>query len=392
MPTLVVPGVSVEARFDVLPPLPAPSGIVGAVGIVDRPAATGLVGVSKSTEVAGQLGPGTETTMPEVIHALANGASEVVISAVDGGSRASVTLFNSTNTATRKPALTLRTRSNGGWGNQLAVEVRGIADSTGKIVRVGLRLLRGGRQVEQFSDLQVAPGMPDDLFETLNRRSRIQRNEIPGSPVEGLEQVVGHARRHLQIGELLDLAAATQQPETDANDLAGRVRDPANLHGQLITPAAIGPRSKGQRRLARRRVGRVEERDRRPRTAIDRCDHDLARTVRERVDDLGHRRLGARTELAGDLGRLRDTHQTGRRGSIDDPDRADDAGRRRQWRQNVEPRFDRYAGNDQSRHGTSSRCWRPGSAGPTVISQGCLAAAGRPEAAPLRHRGRDSDR
>ncbi len=72
MPTLVVPGVSVEARFDVLPPLPAPSGIIGAVGIVDRPAA-GLVGVTKTAEVRTLLGPGTETTMPEVIHALANG-------------------------------------------------------------------------------------------------------------------------------------------------------------------------------------------------------------------------------------------------------------------------------------------------------------------------------
>ena len=36
---LVVPGVSVEARFDVLPPLPSPAGIVGVIGIVDRPPA-----------------------------------------------------------------------------------------------------------------------------------------------------------------------------------------------------------------------------------------------------------------------------------------------------------------------------------------------------------------
>ena len=34
--TLIVPGVSVEARFDVPPPLPARSGILGAVGVVDR--------------------------------------------------------------------------------------------------------------------------------------------------------------------------------------------------------------------------------------------------------------------------------------------------------------------------------------------------------------------
>jgi hypothetical protein len=189
MPTLIVPGVSVETRFDVLPPRPAPSGIVGAVGIVDRPSDSGLVSVTNAAEVAGLLGPGTETTMPEAIHALANGASEVVISAVDGGSRASVALFNSTEAGTRKPALTLRTRSNGGWGNQLAVEVRGIADSTGSIVRTGIRLLLNGRQVEQFADLQVAPGMPDDLFEVLNRRSRYVVALDPGFasavPAEG---------------------------------------------------------------------------------------------------------------------------------------------------------------------------------------------------------------
>ena len=46
MPSLVVPGVRVETRFDVLPPLPAPSGIVGVVGIVDRPP-DGLVGATR---------------------------------------------------------------------------------------------------------------------------------------------------------------------------------------------------------------------------------------------------------------------------------------------------------------------------------------------------------
>ena len=37
MATLVVPGVRVETRFDVLPPLPAPSGVVGIAAIIDRP-------------------------------------------------------------------------------------------------------------------------------------------------------------------------------------------------------------------------------------------------------------------------------------------------------------------------------------------------------------------
>jgi len=56
MPSLVVPGARVETRFDVLPPLPAPSGIVGIVGIVDR-RPDGLVGVSRASELRELLGP-----------------------------------------------------------------------------------------------------------------------------------------------------------------------------------------------------------------------------------------------------------------------------------------------------------------------------------------------
>ena len=52
MSALVVPGVRVETIFDVLPPLPAPSGIVGVVGVVDRPPSTArLIGVSKVSEL-----------------------------------------------------------------------------------------------------------------------------------------------------------------------------------------------------------------------------------------------------------------------------------------------------------------------------------------------------
>jgi hypothetical protein len=169
MPALVVPGVRVEARFDVLPPLPAPSGILGAVGIVDRPPAEGgLIGVTKAGEVRELLGMGTEASMPEVIHALANGASEAVISPVAGGGPASVTLMNQDVA----PAVILRVRSNGLWGRSLRADVRGIADAAGNIVRVGLRLLRDGQVVESFEDLQVVPGQPDDLFDTINRRSK----------------------------------------------------------------------------------------------------------------------------------------------------------------------------------------------------------------------------
>lgn len=177
MATLVVPGVRVEARFDVLPPLPATSGILGAVGIVDRaPPGGGLVSVSKVTELREILGQGTEASMPEVVHALANGASEAVISAVLGGSHASLTLLNGDSQA----VVILRCRSKGLWGNALRAEVRTVTNAANDVVRVSLRLLMNGKVVESFEDLQVAPGQPSDLFETVNRRSRFVVAIDPG--------------------------------------------------------------------------------------------------------------------------------------------------------------------------------------------------------------------
>jgi hypothetical protein len=169
MNALTVPGVRVEARFDVLPAPLAPAGILGAVGVVDRrPAGGGLLAVTTTSEVKELLGPGTASTMPQILHALTNGASEVVVSPVSGGAPASLSLLNPDSVN----VLTLRCRSNGAWGNGLFADVRGIANDAGDIVRITLRLLQNGRPVETFSDLQNAPGMPDDLFEVLNRQSK----------------------------------------------------------------------------------------------------------------------------------------------------------------------------------------------------------------------------
>ena len=168
MPSLTVPGVRVEARFDVLPALPATSGVVGAVGIVDRPSPTGeATGVTKVAELRELLGPGTAVSMPEVVHALSNGAAEAVVVPVANGSPAVGRLLNADAAA----CVLLRCRSNGEWGNELKAEVRGIANSQGQIVRATIQLLRGGAVVESFADLQVAPGEPDDLFDTINRSS-----------------------------------------------------------------------------------------------------------------------------------------------------------------------------------------------------------------------------
>jgi len=168
MAALVVPGVSVEARFDVLPPAPAASGVVGVAAIVDHaPATARLVGVTKAAEVADVLGPGTAVSAPEIMHALGNGAAEVVVAPVLGGSPARATLTNQQS----NPAVRLQTRSNGAWGNQLAVDVRTVNASDGSPVRATIRILRAGRVAEEFADLVVDPGSALDLYEVLNTRS-----------------------------------------------------------------------------------------------------------------------------------------------------------------------------------------------------------------------------
>jgi hypothetical protein len=169
MTALIVPGVRVETRFDVLPPLPAQAGIMGAVGIVDRPTADGsLVGITRRSEIGELLGPGTEASMPEIVHAISNGVSEILVARVDGGTRASITLPNSDS----DPAVSFTARSPGAWANDLHVEVLGIPDADGNLTRVTIQLLLNGAVVERFSDLQILPGASDDLFEVINTTSR----------------------------------------------------------------------------------------------------------------------------------------------------------------------------------------------------------------------------
>ncbi|WP_185747071.1 phage tail sheath C-terminal domain-containing protein [Humibacillus xanthopallidus] len=113
------------------------------------------------------LGPGTAASAPEIIHALGNGASEVVISAVNGGSAGSRALLN----AESNPAVILRARSNGTWSQEVAVDVRSVTNSDGDPVRVSLRIFRSGQVVEEFPDLVVEAGSHQDLFDTINTRS-----------------------------------------------------------------------------------------------------------------------------------------------------------------------------------------------------------------------------
>lgn len=187
MPVLVVPGVSVEANFDVLPPLPAAAGIVGVAGIVDRPPTrAALVGVTRVSELVDLLGPGSVASLPEAVAALSTGAQEVVVSAVAGGAAARATLANTAG----NPAVRLRARSNGEWANQLRADVRAVTNAAGEVVRVTLRILANNAEVERFDDLIVEPGQPLDLFTVVNAQSNYVVAIEPG--FEGDDPAAGN--------------------------------------------------------------------------------------------------------------------------------------------------------------------------------------------------------
>ena len=136
MTALVVPGVRVEARFDVVPPPPSPSGILGLVGVVDR-RPEGLVGLTSTAEIAEVLGPGTVWSMPELADALRNGASEVVVSAVVDAEAGTGRLR--LRDRDDQEVVELRARAAGPWADAVEVrvdEVLGAED--GAVVRADL--------------------------------------------------------------------------------------------------------------------------------------------------------------------------------------------------------------------------------------------------------------
>ncbi len=168
--TLVVPGVSVEARFDVPPPLPARSGILGAVGVVDRVPDEGVAGVTTVPELLDLFGPATRLSFPEAVSAILNGVSEVIVSPVDPGSgqAAAVTLRDGEN----DPVAILRARAVGPWGNELSVRVvRSLATDRRTVRRITLEVLHRGRPIERHANMILRPGDDNDLFTVINRDS-----------------------------------------------------------------------------------------------------------------------------------------------------------------------------------------------------------------------------
>jgi hypothetical protein len=177
--TLVVPGVSVEARFDVPPPLPARSGILGAVGVVDRIPAEGVKAVTTTQELFDVFGPATRFSFPEAVSALVSGVSELVLSPVrvGAGQAATVRLTDDEN----DDVAILRARAVGPWGNDLSVRItRQLSSDRRTVRRVSLEVLHKGRQVERHDNLILRPGDDNDFFTVINRDSSVIVAVDPG--------------------------------------------------------------------------------------------------------------------------------------------------------------------------------------------------------------------
>lgn len=170
--TLIVPGVSVETRFDVAPPLPSRSGVLGAVGVVDRVPEGGLAGVTTAAQLLDRFGPATRFSFAEVMDALANGISEVFVSPVDprSGRAAELTIRDEEN----DPVALLRARAPGPWGNDLAVRVvRTMAEDGRTVRRLSLEILHRNVPVERFDNLVFDSAREDDFFGRINRESTL---------------------------------------------------------------------------------------------------------------------------------------------------------------------------------------------------------------------------
>ncbi|MEX2262647.1 MAG: phage tail sheath C-terminal domain-containing protein [Bryobacteraceae bacterium] len=168
--TLIVPGVSVEARFDVPPPLPARSGILGAVGVVDRIPPEGVKAVTTTQELLDIFGPATRFSFPEALAGLVNGVSELVVSPVPaaGGVAASARLLDDE----AQEVAILRARAVGPWGNHLSVRItRNLSSDRRTVRRITLEVLHKGRPVERHDNLVLRPGDDNDFFTVINRDS-----------------------------------------------------------------------------------------------------------------------------------------------------------------------------------------------------------------------------
>lgn len=245
--SLIVPGVSIATEFDVAPPLPARSGILGAVGVVDD----GSGGVGSATtrqDVLAQFGPATLYSFPELFRALANGVSEVVVSPVSptSGQVASAVLLGDAG----DEVLKLRARAVGPWGNNLSVRVTRHVGTDGTVRNVRIDVLWKGQVIETHDGLVLHDTDDRDLFTAINRDSKVIvaldpvfETDLPVrdlAPVAFLDGPAAPAGGVLTKGGSALIQVQAKTAGAAGNDLGVVVRDgrdTVTLNDGAVTPA-----------------------------------------------------------------------------------------------------------------------------------------------------------
>jgi hypothetical protein len=168
----IVPGVQVTVVKDVVPQQLSPSGVLGLVGIVEKPL-SGVERASSWSRLVEVCGPGTAYSLPEARQALDNGVFQVVVSPVSGGTAATLALPTRTATGAGSDFL-LTARAAGPWANGLRVRVSTRRDSENKPLDFTLEIQRpGSNEWESHRQLSAVPGTPQYIVDALARASSL---------------------------------------------------------------------------------------------------------------------------------------------------------------------------------------------------------------------------
>ena len=154
--TLVVPGVEVKVVKEVVAPQLSPSGVLGLVGLTEKPV-PGLTVVQSWSRFIEILGAASAFSLPEAAAALANGVSELVISPVSASDStatpASIKVDGlKADGSADASAFTVTARAPGPWANGLTVTIAQRTPLTGAKV-FDLTVKRGDTVLEATRNL-----------------------------------------------------------------------------------------------------------------------------------------------------------------------------------------------------------------------------------------------
>ncbi len=261
----VIPGVDVRVIKEIVPPLPNPSGILGLMGVVEKIGNDGsgnaieptsdnlkswrLSPVSSFKSFQGTFGASSSFAIPEAKQAFENGISELVISPVAGGTKASLQLKDDSDGVVAM----LKAKAAGPWANSIEVKT-----ARRNSTAVDITISYNGVQ-ETFRGLNVIDKDAKNLFTVINDEARgsVLVGAWPGSssnlPKDSEHPLAGGsspstsdyrtALERLEEDPAIDLVIASFQ-KYDDGDL-----EVDGIH------AAIEAHCQAQSRDARNRIG-----------------------------------------------------------------------------------------------------------------------------------------